>query len=224
MVQKILLKIIFDFIMQMIGDMMKKVIINHWMNIIKNEKNYDSVKLSEIKYGLEGLYLTLSKLFIIFTLSVIIGIFKEVLIFLVLYNILRMTSFGIHATKSWICLVSSIIIFIGLPIFCVNFKFELFIKIIAGIFCILLMFKNSPADTKKRPIVNSKRRLIYKIISTAISIVYMIISITIKNNFISNCLIVSMMLQNILISPITYKIFNQPYNNYKAYLKLKPNF
>ena len=77
----------------------------------------------------------------------------------------------------------------------------------------------SPADTKKRPIVNKKRRKIYKILSTIISISYVTLSIIIKNSYIENCLIFSIILQNILISPITYKIFKLPYNNYKEYIK-----
>ena len=203
---------------------MKKIIINHWMNIIKNNKNYDNVKLAEIEYGLTGMYLTISKLIIIAFISIILGLFKETVIFLLIYNVLRMPSFGIHATKSWICLISSVIIFIGLPIVCLNIQLNFISKVIIGITGCLLMFKNSPADTKKRPIVNPKRRLTYKIISTIFSIIYVILSITLKYNFISNCLVFGLLLQNILISPLTYKIFRQPYNNYKEFLRLNSNF
>ena len=203
---------------------MKKIIINHWMKIIKEKKNFNDKKLSEIEYGLTGLYLTISKLIVIVVVALILGIFKEMITFLLIYNILRMPSFGIHATKSWICLVSSLIIFIGFPILCINIKLTTTIKIIIGFFGCILMFKNSPADTKKRPIVNHKRRLIYKIISTILAIIFVTLSILIKNNYISNCLIFGLVLQNILISPLTYKIFKQPYNNYKEFLRLNPNF
>ena len=203
---------------------MKKIIINHWMSIIKNNKNYDDVKLSEIEYGLTAIYLTISKLIIIVIISLILGIFKEMIIFLLIYNILRMPSFGIHATKTWICLVTSSIIFIGLPIACLNIHLNSILKLIIGIIGCILMFKNSPADTKKRPIVSPKRRLTYKLISTILAIIFVILSILINNNFISNCLIFGLILQNILISPLTYKIFKQPYNNYKEFLRLNPNF
>lgn len=92
-------------------------------------------------------------------------------------------------------------------------------KIIIGIILTIGMMLFSPADTHKRPIVNKKRRRIYKIISTIISIIYVILSIIIKNAYISNCFIFAIVLQNILISPITYKIFKLPYNNYKEYIK-----
>ena len=66
---------------------MKRLIINHWMNIIKKNKDYDDKKLAEIEYGLVGLYLTLSKSVVIFILALILGIFKEVFIFLLIYNL-----------------------------------------------------------------------------------------------------------------------------------------
>ena len=203
---------------------MKKIVINHWMNIIKKYKNFDDVKLAEIEYGLTAIYLTISKLIIITLISLILGIFKEMIMFLIIYNILRIFSFGIHATKSWICLLFSATAFIGLPIICTKIIISNSVKLVAGIIGCLLMLKNSPADTKKKPIVNPKRRIFYKLISTSLSIIYVIISLIINNSFISNCLLFNLILQNITISPITYKIFKQPYNNYKEFLKIHPDF
>lgn len=198
---------------------MKKFVLDNCMNIITNNKQYDDIKLAEIKYGLEGLYLTVSKLIIITTIAIILGILKEYILFLFIYNIIRIPSFGLHATKSWICLLSSTIIFIGIPLIIKNIELNIITKIIIGIIFTIHMSIFSPADTHKRPIVNKKRRKIYKILSTIISIIYVILSIIIKNTYISNCFIFAIVLQNILISPITYKIFKLPYNNYKEYIK-----
>ena len=198
---------------------MKKFVIENCMKIISQNKNYDKTKLAEIKYGLEGLYLTLSKLIIITTIAIILGIIKEYIIFLLIYNIIRIPSFGLHATKSWIYLVSSTIIFIGIPLLINIITLNKITKIIIGIILTIGIMAFSPADTKKRPIVNKKRRKIYKILSTAISIIYVVLSIKINNKYISNCFTFSILLQNILISPITYIIFKLPYNNYKTYVK-----
>lgn len=202
----------------------KKMIIGKCMNLIKKYHNYNNIKLAEIEYGLTAIYLTFSKLIVVSFLAFILGIFKEMIIFLLIYNIIRIPSFGIHATKSWLCLIISTIGFIGLPLLSMHIQIQLVFKIIIGIVGTILIFKNSPADTKKRPIVHPKRRLIYKILSTGCSISYVILSIIINNNFIENCLIFSIILQNIVISPLTYKLFKQPYNNYKEFLKLHPNF
>ena len=203
---------------------MKKFIINKCMNYIKKNTDYNAIKLKEIEYGLVSIYLTITKLFIIFALTLILGIFKEMLIYMILYNILRMPSFGLHATKSWICLLSSTILFICIPYLCIFLSIPICLKVIIGILGICFMFKNAPADTKKKPIVNKKRRQIYKFISTILVIIFALLSIVINNNFISNCLILSIILQNLMISPTVYKIFKLPYNNYITFLKEHPEY
>lgn len=201
-----------------VGSMRTKII-NGLMNLIKNNGNYSDDKLAEIKYGLEGVYLTISKLIIIGLLAFILGIFKEVIIFLVLYNIIRTTSFGLHATKSWICLLSSSIIFIGFPFICKYLFISNYFKMIIGLVLILLIYKNAPADTHKRPIVNPKRRLFFKYTSTFIAIIFVYCSLFVSNNFLSNCFLLSLVVQSFMISPTVYKIFKLPYNNYLTYLK-----
>ena len=198
---------------------MRKFIIDNCMNIIIKNKKYNDVKLAEIKYGLEALYLTFSKLIIIGILAIILGIFKELIIFLAIFNIMRAPSFGIHASKSWICLVSSTTIFIGLPIIMKIMKLNIITKTIIGALTIIGIMLFSPADTHKKPIVNKKRRKIYKVLSTITATIYIVLSLTIKDTYLSNCFIFALILQNAIISPITYKIFNMPYNNYKTYIK-----
>ena len=197
---------------------MKEAFINSSMNMIqKYYPNYSEVKLAELKYGLLGLYLMISKSIIIFSIAIFLGIFKELLIFTVIYNIIRAPSFGMHASKSWICLVASTSIFILLTYLSLNVTIPINIKLIIGIIGIIFMYKNSPADTAKKPIVSLKRRKIYKTISTLLAIIFVICSLIIDNNFLSNSFILSLVLQNIFISPTTYKIFNEPYDNYKTY-------
>ena len=197
---------------------MKKKIINSVISIIRKNCDYDTVKLEEIQYGLEGLYLTLSKLIVIGVVAVLLHIEKEVLIFLCIYNIIRMPSFGLHATKSWICLVSSLSIFILVPLLADSVNIPIYLKCGLGTVLIILFYKNAPADTIKRPIINKKRREVYKFISTILTIIFCVLSIAIKNSFIANCFIFSLIVQAALISPFVYKLFHLPYNNYLRYL------
>ena len=198
---------------------MKDFILDKCMNTIRSSKNFDEVKLSEIKYGLESLYLMFSKLIIISFISIILGIFKYMIIFILLYNIVRMPSFGLHASKSWICLVFSTLTFIGVPLLCQYLDINVVVKFSIGVFSIIGITLFSPADTKKRPIINRKRRLVYKILSFLISLIYFVLSFVIRNNYVQNCLLFSLIVQNVLISPLTYKLFNIPYNNYKSYVR-----
>lgn len=203
---------------------MKKFIIHKCMKYIKKNTNYDKVKLKEIEYGLVSIYLTISKMIIILMIAYLLNIFWEVIIFSTIYNILRIPSFGLHANKSWICLIISLTLFIGIPFLSKIIHFSLIFKIIISIIGTFFMFKNSPADTKKRPIVNKKRRRNFKIISTILATIFGILAILINNQIIVNYLIISLILQNIMISPLTYKIFKQPYNNYIDFLKTHPNY
>ena len=197
---------------------MRDLVINNSLNLIrKNNPDITDEKIAEIEYGLVSIYLLISKLIVIIAIAWMLGIVKELLIFTFLYNLIRMPSFGLHASKSWICLVVSTVMFLGVPIICLNIVIPNIVKLVSGIILTLFIFKNSPADTHKRPIVNPTRRKFFKIASTIIAIIFVGLSILIKDNFICNCLIASIACQTIFISPTVYKIFKLPYNNYKKY-------
>ena len=197
---------------------MKEVFINNSISLIqKYYPQYSEEKLAELKYGLLGLYLMITKSIVIFGISIYLGIFKELLIFTIIYNILRAPSFGMHASKSWICLVSSATIFILSTYLSFKLSIPINVKIIFGIIGIILIYKNSPADTAKKPIVSSKRRKIYKFLSTSIAIIFVVSSMLIENNFFLYSFILSLLIQCVLTSPTTYKICGETYDNYKSY-------
>ena len=81
--------------------------------------------------------------------------------------------------------------------------------------CILHYLLFAPADTKKRPLPNKKKRIIRKIITVMIGIIYTLIIIFINNQYWTGIILSSLIIQAIVISPLTYRLFNQPYNNYK---------
>ena len=194
---------------------MKEKFINSSMSIIQNNRQLSNKEINKMRYGLEGLYLTITKMIIIFFLAIILGIFKEVIILLILFNVIRYTAFGVHAKRSIDCLISSSLFFIGFPMLCIYLHIPLIVKIIIFIPIITLMSIYAPSDTVKRPLNDKKRRIIYKSLSVFISIVYMVLSLLIKDNFLSNAFIFSLVIEVIVILPITYKIFGVPYNNHK---------
>ena len=198
---------------------MRKKFISSSLRAIKRKyPEYSDEKLDELRYGLEGLYILVTKSVIIFGIAYLLGILWELIIFTVLYNIIRATSFGIHATKSWICLVSSLMIFIGATYLSTVLVIPTGTKIILGILTVLYIHIYSPADTKKRPIVSPKRRFVYKTVSTVIACIYTIICVVITNNFLANSLLFALIIQCLMISPLTYKLSGQPYDNYKTYI------
>ena len=201
---------------------MKEFVIGRSLALIKKQyPDYSTEKMEEIEYGLVGLYLMITKTIVIFIIAFLLGIIKEMLIFMIIYNIVRAPSFGLHATKSWICLVTSTIIAIAIPVLCNLLTLPIWLRITIGVICVLLIFKNSPADTEKRPIVNPIRRRTYKILSTIIAVIFVVLSIILTDNFMGNCFIFALVVQCFMISPFIYKMFNLPYNNYKNYQLLE---
>lgn len=200
--------------------MLKKIIISNSINTIRRYyPNYTEDDIERIKYGLESIYLSLTKVVVIILLSIILKIFKETIILLLLFNVLRTTAFGIHASKSWICWVSSIPTFIGIPLICKYITFPNYILISIACYSLLTFILFAPADTKKRPLIRKKRRKIYKLLTMIFGVIYLIIIIYSKSNLLQNILTASMLIESILISPLTYKIFKMSYNNYKSYGK-----
>lgn len=197
---------------------MKKLIINKCMELVTTyNKDLSQRDIDKIKYGLEGLYLTITKLIFIIIVSIILGIWKETLLLILIFNGIRLTAFGVHAKRSIDCLISSTLFFILFPILCIKLTIPLIVKVILFIPLTVLIGIFAPMDTEKRPLINKKKRKIYKILSIIISIIYMTIAIVIKNNILSNCFIFAIVIQIIIMLPITYKIFGVSYNNYKTY-------
>ena len=197
---------------------MKKLIINKCMELVTTyNKDLSQRDIDKIKYGLEGLYLTITKLIFIIIVSIILGIWKETLLLILIFNGIRLTGFGVHAKRSIDCLISSTLFFILFPIICIKLTIPLIVKIILFIPLTVLIGIFAPADTEKRPLINKKKRKIYKMLSIMISIIYMTIAIVIKDNTLSNCFIFAIVIQIIIMLPITYKIFGVSYNNYKTY-------
>lgn len=196
---------------------MKQYFLDSSINLIKKNKNYTDDEIEIIAYGLEGIYLTITKAIVIFGLALLLGIFKEVIYLLISYNIIRSQAFGIHASKSIYCLISSLTTFIGGAYLCIYLVIPFWLMIIISLLCIVFLFLYAPADTEKRPIVNKKKRIRFKVISVSLGIIYTILIIIFKGKFLSNYLLVGMFISVIMILPVTYKIFKMPYNNYKNY-------
>lgn len=197
---------------------MKKRLLSSIRGQIKKQyPKYSEDKLDEIMYGVEGIYLTITKTIIIFALALILGIFKELIILLIAFNFIRLFAFGMHANKSITCLIFSGLLFIIGAILCKHITISKEVLYILYFLVLIIMIKYAPADTKKRPLLKSNKRLRFKILSILMTIIYFIITILIDNNLIINSLIIGLIIECILILPITYKAFKMPYKNYLKY-------
>ena len=127
---------------------MKEAFLNHTMNFIaSNQGNLNDEEKEKLQYGLEGLYLTITKLVVIFLVAFLLGFIKEFIITLILFNIIRFPGFGFHASKSIVCLITSTLLILGLPYLFTNIEVGLNIKIILCIVSVITFIICAPADT-----------------------------------------------------------------------------
>jgi accessory gene regulator protein B len=197
--------------------MKEKFLNNSISKIKKKNPNFSEEKLEEIAYGLEAIYLTVTKIVIIFILAFILGIFKDMLIIMIFYNIIRTTAFGMHAKKSSHCLIISILFFIGGALIAKYVDIPSYIKISLSCLLFICLIKYAPADTYKRPLLNARKRKIYKIFTLINGIIYLILIVVFRDSAISNYLFLGLLEATLMIHPLIYRMFQLPYNNYKNY-------
>ena len=195
---------------------MKEKFIVNIVNFAKRNKEYSDDEVAIMRYALEGIYLTFTKILVITLIAIVLGLFKEYIWFVLLYTPIRSVSFGWHANTTKECWIVSILAFILIPYTFSIITINKIAKIILLTFSIIMFIVYSPADTKKRPIVSKKRRLLFKAASLIITFAYCYYSLN-NANLISNLMIASLLYQSMLINPLIYKVSHQEFNNFKAY-------
>lgn len=178
---------------------------------------YDDEKIEVISYGLEALYITITKTIVIFGVAILLGVVKEVLWIMLFYNIIRTTAFGMHAKKSSHCYIISGVLFIGAAVLCKYVSISGYVKMLVSLVSFVTILAYAPADTYKRPLLNERKRKIYKALSIISSLVYLILIVLFKDAMISTYLTVGLFDASLMIHPLTYRVFQLPYNNYKSY-------
>lgn len=186
---------------------MKDKVVDSLMISIKNNNNFDSVKLEEIRYGFLGLYTLITKTTVIILISLILGFFKQFIIFFLFYTLLRSVGFGAHAKTNMQCWLFSTLLLIGLPYLITKINFSANTVFIVWVICFVNFLIFAPADTEKRPIISKKRKLIFKILVLSLSLLYL--GLLIKFNSLSNLILASMTLEGILVNPVGYKLMGQ---------------
>ena len=105
-------------------------------------------------------------------------------------------------------------------IFQLSLTNRIVLSIIVWIFSIWMIYLYAPADTENVPVVSKKERRKRKIVSYIIVTVMLVTGCLIKNNIISNMLLVGACLQTASITRVAYRITNNKYG-YEEYLKNK---
>ena len=198
---------------------MKHLFIENSFKLINKHKKLDHYNQVKIKYGLEVMYHFITKLIVVIIISLLLHILLENLVFFLFYGLLRMFSYGVHAKTNIGCWVISLstYIFTGLVIKYMDITNLFPLLILMS----LLIIYYSPADTSSKPIISKDLRRKLKIIVTLILAIYILMYLIIKISLFKDAIILSVLLQLIMVNPVTYLMFKRTYNNYMNYCKNK---
>lgn len=198
---------------------MKEKFVNSSINFISKYQECDELKLKRLKYGLEGIYSLVVKAIVIIIISIITNTLKETALLMLFYAGIRTFSYGMHAKSNLACWISSILIYNGIPLFITYINIPNYIGyIILGI-SLIAMLLWAPADTPKRPLIRKNQRIKCKILSIIVVIIYTLIYLFSNSSLINNTILFALLIQIVFINPLSYKLTNTQFNNYKYYKK-----
>ena len=187
----------------------------------------DDERAEVIKYGLELIIGELPKMFLLFVIAWLFGIFKYALISFAIILPYKLVSGGVHLKTHIGCILGTSLlycgnVFISKYINIPDIKNQIIFSAIILIFAIIMISLYAPADTENVPILRKKERAKKKIISYIIVTSMIIISFFVKDKVISNMFRVGVVLQSIMISKLTYNIFKVKFG-YLEYIKTQKN-
>ena len=173
-----------------------------------------------IIYGLQLLIGEIPKIFITLIIAYLLGILKFTLIMVLVLMPYRVFSGGFHLHTHIGCIISTTLYYCCIPkisnIIYFNGLAKVIFVICALIFGTLIIKKYAPADTENVPILQEKERKQKKILSYISYTLGLIVALVIKENVISNIIILGYLFQTLMITPLAYKLTKNKYG-YEIY-------
>lgn len=179
--------------------------------IAENLEDLSEQKLAEINYGIAVFITNSYKLLFIFLLAIFLNIFKNFLIAFISFGALRTFASGVHATREWTCLPASALFFFGIVYS--GMIVDLNIYSVSAIFalCFAAVLRYAPADTEEKPIVSRKLRNKLKVQSCFAVIALYLASAYNLGTSISSIITFAVIVETVLILPVTYKLTGSKY-------------
>lgn len=201
-------------------------ICNTLTNKIRREMpEIDDERAEIINYGLQLVLGEIPKTFILIAIAYILGVLKLTLLGLLLIIPFKAVSGGVHLKTHIGCIVATTIMYTGNAFISKYLVWNpIYLKYIIvfaiWIFSMVMIKKYAPADTEDVPILREKERKIKKVLSYIFMTISLICGLIVRNNTISNLLIIGVFFQTISITRIVYKLSKNKYG-YEEYIKMQ---
>lgn len=188
--------------------------------IQKKMPEIDDERTQVINYGLQILIGEIPKIFIVLLMSWILGIFKLTLITFILIMPYRSVSGGFHLHTHIGCIIATTLTYCGTAFvsqyIVLNDIVKYILILLIWIFSMAMIKLYAPADTEEVPILETKVRRKKQLASYIIATISLIAAIFIRDNVISNILIIGTLLQTLSITKVMYRLTNNKYG-YEVY-------
>ena len=186
----------------------------------KENPEIDDERAEIINYGLQLLIGEIPKMIITLVTSYLLGILNLTLFMLLVSIPYRAFSGGFHLHTHIGCIISTTLYYCCIPkisnYIYFNSQTKIVLVLCALIFGIIIIKRYAPADTENVPILQEKERKQKKYLSYITYILGLIIALFIKDNVISNIIILGYIMQTVMITPVAYKLTKNKYG-YEVY-------
>ena len=187
-------------------------------NKIRNEMpDVDDERAEIIMYGLQNIIGEVPKIFIIFLISYLIGIFKLTLMAVLIIAPYRCFSGGVHMKTHIGCIVYTLMLYSGSALLgkyiILTGITKYIIAFIVWMFSMVMIKLYAPADTENVPILRAQERLQKQIFSYIILTIEFVIAILTTNTTIAGIIILGDLIQTLTITRFAYKITNNKYGH-----------
>lgn len=185
--------------------------------IKKKLPNVDEERAEVINYGIHLLAGEVPKTFVFIALAALLGVLKEFFITVLVIFPYRAFSGGFHLKTHLGCIVGTSLMYCGIPFISKYILIDSILKYIIVIFTwtfgMIMCKLYAPADTENVPILRKKERRIKQILSYITLTITLIIGAIVKENIISNIIILGMLMQSMMISRLAYKVTKNQYGH-----------
>lgn len=191
--------------------------------IRKQMPEVDDEKAEIINYGIQLIVGEIPKIFLMFGLGIILGLWWQTLLAFFLLLPYKTVSGGFHMKTHIGCFLCTNLVYCGNAYISTiwNFPSEMskYITILGILILGIIMVSiYAPADTENLPILTKKERKTKKILSYVFLILSLAVAAFVPNTVISNLIIIGTFIQTLSITRIAYIITKNKYG-YEEYLK-----
>lgn len=179
------------------------------LNRLIKDKNYDTLKIMKLKLGLDILIINIPKYMILLLISYYLNILFYTVIMCIVFGILRSTSFGVHASSSLRCLITSLTLFVGGVYLCMYISISITFYLLISILLIISYYKYAPLSSHKYAKLSTKHKNYLKHCTLLSLLFILILAFIINDNTIKNIVLLSSFYQLVSIFPITCKILKR---------------